>query len=360
MKFFNIDMHISVIEDMKRIFTDLGHTVDDVSLSDHTWVFNKEKGSIPLLDNAKWMNLSCDQMSDLFYETYKDELSKYDAFIVTYPAPFSLLYKHFNKPIIVNIPIRYEWPLSFRPLEWEKFNKYLTEGVANGNILLVANNLFDKLYTEAFIDTDIPHISNICDYFGESYNPTNSTIVYSSQQKISELNSKGIKYKSDVLQNYKYGELMNLKGMVHIPYAGSYMSIFEQYSSNMPMFVPSQDFLYELYLQGLAFTDISFRRMYNATDSSPVKTLKGFDPNRYNDESTVKELISTSDFYDREWMPFIQEFSSFSHLKELIESTNFEEISNNMRKFNITKKENIYAKWEVLLKKVSKLIEKSL
>ena len=39
MKFFNIDLHISVIADIKKIFTDLGHEVDDWSLSGHAWAF---------------------------------------------------------------------------------------------------------------------------------------------------------------------------------------------------------------------------------------------------------------------------------------------------------------------------------
>jgi len=35
MKFFNIDLHISVIADLRRIFNDLGHEVDDWTLSEH-------------------------------------------------------------------------------------------------------------------------------------------------------------------------------------------------------------------------------------------------------------------------------------------------------------------------------------
>ena len=33
MKFFNLDLHIAVISDIKRIFEDLGHQVDDWTLS---------------------------------------------------------------------------------------------------------------------------------------------------------------------------------------------------------------------------------------------------------------------------------------------------------------------------------------
>ena len=38
---FNIDLHISVIADLKNIFESLGHEVESKSLSGHTWVFEK-------------------------------------------------------------------------------------------------------------------------------------------------------------------------------------------------------------------------------------------------------------------------------------------------------------------------------
>ena len=97
MKFFNIDLHISIIADMRKIFTDLGHEVYDKSLSDHTWVFNRPKDSVPMLDNGRWKNLTPQQYSDEFYEQHKNEMSEYDAFIVTYPPPFSSLYDKFDK-----------------------------------------------------------------------------------------------------------------------------------------------------------------------------------------------------------------------------------------------------------------------
>ena len=114
MNFFNIDLHISIIADMKKIFTDLNHNVTDLSLSEHTWVFNRKKDSVPMLDNGRWMHLSTEQLSNEFFYYYSNKFDEIDAFIVTYPPPFALLYKHFNKPIIINNPIIYEWPFYFR------------------------------------------------------------------------------------------------------------------------------------------------------------------------------------------------------------------------------------------------------
>ena len=354
MKFYNIDMHISVIADMKRIFESLGHEVDDVSLSDHTWVFNRKKDSIPLLDNGNWMRLSADDMSNQFYDRYKEELKDYDAFIVTYPPPFSLLYKKFDKPIIINVPIRYEWPFSFRAHEWKKFNDYLRSGVDEGRIILVANNITDKIYTEAYVDREVKHIPSYCDYFPEKYTGSKDNFLYYSKSRMPELDQINVKYKPDVLKNHTYADLLSYKGIVHIPYACSYMSIFEQYTANMPLFVPEIDLLLKLYIEGRAFSEILFSRMYNAPPQSPVELSdKRFDPNNYMDLEVIKKLASGSDFYDWGWMPSITQFSSFEHLDELLSKVDPQEISKKMEEDNKIRKSKIHSEWKSIIEKLS-------
>lgn len=354
MKFYNIDMHISVIADMKKIFESLGHQVDDVSLSDHTWVFNREKDSIPLLDNGNWMRLSADEMSNHFYESYKEELQDYDAFIVTYPPPFSLLYKKFDKPIIVNVPIRYEWPFSFRPREWKKFNDFLKNGVDEGRVILVANNLTDKLYTESYIDREVKHIPSLCDYFPEKYTGTKKDFLYYSKKRMPELDRINVKYKPDVLNNHSYEDLLAYKGIVHIPYACSYMSIFEQYTANVPLFVPDLDLLCKLYSEDRAFSEILFTKMYNTPPGSQIMPRdRSFDPNNYTDINVIKELAKGSDFYDSEWMPSITQFSSFDHLDELLTGCDSEDISAKMKEDNKLRKSKIYSQWESIIKSIS-------
>ena len=50
MKFFNIDQHASVISDVANIFKNLGHEVEDWTLSGHHWVVGKSKAKIMLSD----------------------------------------------------------------------------------------------------------------------------------------------------------------------------------------------------------------------------------------------------------------------------------------------------------------------
>lgn len=356
MKFFNIDLHISIIADMSKIFTELGHEVTDWSLSDHTWVFNKKRADIPMLDNRRWSNMSPKNMSDEFYQTYKNELKEYDAFIVTYPPPFSLLYKHFDKPIIINNPIRYEWPFSFRKNDWEYFNDYLRDGVDSGKIILVANNMFDKLYMEDYIEREVEFIPSVCDYYNQYYNPEEDLFLYYYKGNLNELTHPKIKAKSSLYKTHKHEDLMKYKGIIHIPYQVSYMSIFEQYTANIPLFVPTRKFLIELYRKGYGvLQEMSWNKCMNQPSKSFISYKGKFDPNNYNDLYSVYHWIQYSDFYDEEWMPYIQQFESFNHLEKLVDTVDLTQISNNMKEFNKIRQSEIYDMWDNLIKtKVTK------
>ena len=88
MQFYNIDQHISVISDLQDIFGGLGHRIDSDSLSGHHWVMNKERAHVPvvernlntIIENEVWRE---------FHDLYKEKLSAYDGFVVTYPPIFS-------------------------------------------------------------------------------------------------------------------------------------------------------------------------------------------------------------------------------------------------------------------------------
>lgn len=339
---------------MQKIFSDLGHIVDDISLSDHTWVFNKPKGSVPLLDNGNWRNLSPKDFSDKFYELNKENLKDYDAFIVTYPPPFSLLYKHFNKPIIINNPIRYEWPFSFRKNDWIYFNDFLRDGVDNGQIHLIANNLYDKKYMEDYIEREVLFIPSICDYYGEYYNPTREDFIYYSKGKVQAITNNLIKHKDDLFKSHKHKDLTQFKGIIHFPYQISYMSIFEQYTANIPLFVPTREFLLELYKSGQQgiLKEMSWPSDLGQTPGSTIPYKGQHDPNDYKNYDSIYHWIQYSDFYNQEWMPFIVQFDSIKDLELKVSTSDPNLISKNMSEFNVQRKDKIYKLWKNFLEKI--------
>jgi hypothetical protein len=169
MKFFNIDLHVSVVEDIKTIFSSLGHEVDSYSLSSHDWVFNRVPKRPEIITVNNWMNID-DELCDRFYEHYKHKLDKYDGFVVTHTPVFSKLYQKFNKPIIVVASTRYEFPYTFNKDKWVSLNNYLNN---NKNIIIISNNRFDKKYCETFLNKDVAFIESLCDYTKAQYQPNN-------------------------------------------------------------------------------------------------------------------------------------------------------------------------------------------
>jgi hypothetical protein len=49
-------------------------------------------------------------------------------------------------------------------------------------------------------------------------------------------------------------------------------------------------------------------------------------------------------------MPHIQQFESFNHLQKLIDTVDLQQISDNMKEFNKTRKSEIYDMWDNLIK----------
>jgi len=351
MKIFNLDCHISVIADLKQIFENLGHEVTSWSISGHNWVFNRDPKQVEIVNQNTWMALN-DEMCDLFYERYKDELSEYDAFLCTYPLTFSMLYEKFNKPIILHIPIRYEVPFHNDKIKWKKFNEYLRKGIDKGMIIPVANSEYDKRYFEFFVGRECQLIPSICDYIESDWNPINNKFLYSSRLKL-PFNTDLIIDK-DTLGKYKWQDLASYKGMIVIPYTCSTMSIFEHYNSNIPLFFPSKSYMMELYKSNgnLVLSEITWNKIFNLPPKSIIECDFDKDPNRYDNAEIMSEWISLSDFYNQEWMPHIVYFDSLQDLSNKLSFTNLIEVNNKMKSFNIKRRELIYTKWKRILSEV--------
>ena len=147
-------------------------------------VFDEKEETVQehIINHNNW-RLIDKNMSDSFYDRYKDELGKYDAFVVTHTPCFSMLYERFNKPIIVVCSTRYEEPFSSDMIKWKKFNNYLIDGVDKGRIKLVANNKYDKKYTETFLNRQVELIPSLCEYTRAAYTGVNKKFLYSSKYK---------------------------------------------------------------------------------------------------------------------------------------------------------------------------------
>lgn len=348
MKFFNIDQHVSVIADIAHIFKNLGHEVDDWSLSGHHWVLNKPKPQIMLSDGTQ---LTCSgvcsqEVCDKFYEQNKNALDKYDAFIACYPVEFALLYERWNKPIIVVNCIRYDHPNTFNPAIRDRLNDFLKSRHKQGKLYYVCNNKGDKFYTHYFTGIEGMHIPNLCEYTGAKYTGTKNKYVIHDRSEITMPGDLCVGLGS--LRNrswrYSWSDLYSYKGIIHVPYHNGTMSIFEQYTANVPLFLPSKKYAKELFYQNKIFSDLTFYKINKMNEPDDINN-----PNSLRNPEILDKWIDTCDFYDTENMKYIQYFDSPRHLEGLLKTVNTKEISNNMAAHNVMRRQSVYNNWQEIL-----------
>tara|TARA_R110002020_G_scaffold103752_23_gene243236 strand:- start:16089 stop:17081 length:993 start_codon:yes stop_codon:yes gene_type:complete len=330
MKFFNLDLHVSVIQDIKQTLEPLGHTVDNWSISGHSWVFDKEMDKVEVVNEKTWQGLDQD-MCDRFYDRYKNELSDYDCFIACYPPAFSLLYEKFDKPIIAVAATRYEHPFSGDQDRWGWFNEKLIAMIDSGQITPVSNNKYDKFYCEHFTGRTWDHIPSFCDYTQATYKPVHrwkNACVISSRVNHQVDECKHI----NSLGRHSWEDLYSHKAIVHVPYNTSIMSISEQYAASVPLLFPTLDFGKRTagYLSELFF-----------------HTNKRIVPSLYDDKA-----IMLADFYDDTWMPHALFYDSFTDIPEILSSVDLLAVSDSMREFNTTRKLTVTERWEDALSRL--------
>ena len=334
MRFFNLDMHVSVIEDIKTIFNDLGHQVDSKNISFHNWVFNRIPDKVDIISQNNWRNLS-PELCEAFYDRYKDELSDYDGFIVTYPPSFSLLFEKFNKPIIAVAATRYEAPFSNDWNKWSGFNNFLREKIDEGLIIPVANNLYDKQFCEFFTEREWTHIPSLCEYTNLKYSGSKDDfILYTKSKDIKKSNI----LRKETLKDSSWKNLYSYKGIVHVPYNISTMSIFEQKTAGVPLIFPSLDYLTNMQ------SEHALSELFN---NGMAQEPHGTTCEEWRD----KEKIKLADFYN--WNEVLY-FDSEEHLDKLLNIVDFKKLSQRSLEENKSIKKETYEKWDSILSTISK------
>lgn len=349
MKFFNIDQHVSVISDIAHIFNNLGHQVDDCSLSGHSWVMNKQKKPILLSDGTA---LTCsgvctEEVCDKFYEQNKDKLNEYDGFIACYPVEFALLYERFNKPIIVVNCIRYEHPNTRNPVLWGRINSFLKTKHQDGSLYYVCNNKGDQYYTNYYTGIWGMHIPSLCEYTNAKY--TGIKNKYVLHERSIDVGVPGDLWVSlSALRNnhwkYSWEDLYSHRGIIHVPYHNGSMSIFEHYTANVPMFMPSKNYARQLFHEHKMFDDLTFYHLYKLPEPEDYNN-----PNSLRNPEMLNMWLDTCDFYDEGNMKYIQYFDSPQHLTHLLRTVNVQEISRNMADHNLLRKASVYNNWQQIL-----------
>ena len=331
MNFYNLDMHISIIQDVRTIFSQMGHTVKSDNLSSHTWV-NGEKTSANKVINQRNFREIDEKTCERFYKKYRKELNNFDAFVHSYPPVFALLFERFEKPIITIACTRFDFPVNDRNFDW--YTTRLQAMKKSGQLISVANNLLDKRICEDYLDFEWQHISSLCDYMPTTYNHASEKFLLWTRSQLEPQDlSPRIEKEFSISARYDRNTISQFSGVVHIPYNLSIMSAFEQYYQNIPMMFPSIKLQQELWNDREdMLTEILFPESNLEADSS---------------------WVGLADWYDDSNMSDIVYFDTLDSIDEILRNTDFESVSSGMQQQNVLRKEKIMGQWEVLIEAIS-------
>lgn len=371
MRFFNLDLHVGVIGDIKNIFHSLGHDVTNWSISGHASIFGGQMAHVEIVNASTWQSISR-EMCDAFYRRYNSELSAYDGFIVTHTPCFAMLYERWRKPIICVASTRYEQPFTNDRNAWEIFNTFLRDKIDEGMLIPIANNKYDAAYAEYFTQRQWKVISSICDYTNAPYTGTRGeSICFSKFHKLPSIHGMVMKdrvfkesLRSKITRRlgleagrhvYSWKDRSSFRSAVWIPYNASIMSIFEMYTSGIPMLFPSRSFLAELYKshghEGV-LSELSFNQV-KAMPPGSVIACDAKDPNNYVNHQVMMQWIEKADYYDLDNMAGLGYFSSFDELEFLLQSLDMDEMHRTIVAHNSVRKQRAYLAWEAVLADVA-------
>lgn len=160
----------------------------------------------------------------------------------------------------------------------------------------------------------------------------------------------------ELYQFYEYSDLIRHPAIIYLPYQVSTMSIFEQYSMNIPLFFPSIDLLTTWHLEYYVIYDRTWDRALTGVGKSHSiiprydsnSTVP--DPNNEHDYASIHYWLKYADFY--QW-PYITYFNSFDDLALKLSRTNLTLISENMSKYNKVKKLKVLKHWRTILTRLT-------
>jgi len=301
-------------------------------------VLGRSTTSVEHVNQNNWQNIN-EATVERFAAHYDAFLRSFDGFLVTHTPVFALLYEKFKKPIVIINSARYENPMGWVPdlVRWKWLNDGLKRLYAKGLLLVLSNNIADQHYLKLGTGLVSQHVPSLCLYISATYKPTRPQyVVYNSRGLIPPHPKLVDKHQ---LGRFSWTDLYSYQGLVHIPYEVSTMSIFEQYTANIPLFFPSLLFLQELLLGN----KIDFTGPYSNFGPSPELSavLKG-------NPKWIEFWIPFSDYYDTTNMPYITYFNSVDDLLKLLEETTLTDLQNinaKMAMFNQERKARARREW---------------
>jgi len=288
----------------------------------------------------------------------------------------SELFMPFNASIIVIATTRYEQG-RHEAKRWLELNQNLRHIAASPYNIIAANNKYDQEYVKYFTGiSDVMLLPSYCGYVTARYTPikteillapargVNGKIAASLQDHTKQYNSNlclgcnpiNIVPIRELYPYFKYEDIANHPAIVIIPYQISFMSFFEFYRMEIPMFVPSPELLTEWHLTIGAISERTWATVLgwpvgqSAISRHPNSTSSLLsDPNNEYGREAIIEWVKLADFYT---VDHVTTFSSWDNLLDLLRTSDLRNVSKHMREYSSTVLKDLEKNWETVLNKV--------
>lgn len=318
---FNLDLHISVIADLKSGLKTHDANLVNWSISSanrHSRKIFKVQDPVKVVNGESWLNLD-DNLIDQFSFHYKSFLDKFDGFIACYPPAFAALFRDFKKPTLVMSATRYEAPYTSHPRSWSDLNQYLISEQAAGRMILAGNNQGDCDYMEHYLGVKPNYVPSVCDYTDFHFSGEGSTnVVLARDSRLSNhirkiTDGRWLPFRDVLGSSYKWEDFRQIKEVFVIPYNISTMTLFELATAGVPVAIPSRPFMHELLKE---YSEVLSELSFLQVNQMKVELEHVNSPNDFTSDFFYDWWLDRSDFYNLNLMPNVRLIGSFSELNQ--------------------------------------------
>ena len=319
-RLFNLDLHISVIADIRAGLDSERELLQTWSVSGANAVMRRvysEPDPVDVVNARTWKGLD-PAMIEAFQHRYARFLIRFDGFISTYPPSFSQLFGGLDRPQLVVAATRYEAPYTNQPRQWRAFDAFLAREIESKRLVLAANNRGDRDYIKVHTGLEPVLAPSLCDYTGMRWRPGGDRrIIFTKSRRLAHdlERMSGGRWRSSTSHfphGYQWRDIERAAEVFVVPYNVSTMTLFELATAGIPVAVPSRDLLVSWAQGGEhgALTELTFSQV---AGQPPVRRDAIHDPMH---PDFFHWWLDRADFYDRALMPNVREVGS---LQELVE-----------------------------------------
>lgn len=284
------------------------------------------------------------QRADAIWKINQKEFEKYDGYIVSDTAPLGRIFleNETTKPLIIWSCNRFDWGISRdnRSPDHPFYALYNSISTKK-NVKLIGYTAFESAYAKK--QRKVTSFEQIIKPagFGDlvitqpNYNKVPSNIDKKNTFFIRQYFNENSINLSEILEEYDipyyHGsyegskDLAGFRGSIHIPVVMSNLALFENLNNGLIYFLPSKSFFQELLEKNL------------------IKFIFWCKPLQL---PSYKDIFKYSEWYQKEFKDVFIYFDSWKDLKTKIETTNYEKMSMEVKKFAKRHKTKTLNQWK--------------